>query len=108
MHDPLLAERAAELLRKLGYYGHAAFQLQLDPKDGVAKLLGINCRLSYRAWCEIEVGLNLPLLTLQSERRENIAPTYDCSHEAYFVYPVEDVIGRLVQGGRRFNHASNT
>ena len=103
MHDSRLAERAADLLRNAGYYGHAALQLQRDARDGIPKLLEINCRISYRAWCEIDIGFHLPLLTLQVERGENIPCMNGCRREMMFVYPVEDTIGRLsrgVRGGR--------
>ena len=106
MHDQQLAEQAAKFLRGLNYYGHAAFQLQKDPRDGLTKLLEINCRLSYRAWCEFEVGHNLPFLMLQVERGESIPPTEGCRHEALFVYPMEDSIGCLMRVLR--NHSGSS
>lgn len=106
-HNPALTEQAVKFLRRLGYFGHAAFQFQQDPRDGKEKLLEINCRLSYRAWCEAEIGHDLPLLTLKIEKGDEIAPLDPCGHQALFLYPVEDRIGRLLRAGAvRSTHAS--
>jgi biotin carboxylase len=92
MEEPALIKRVALLLERLGYAGHASAQLKVDPRDGVAKLLELNCRPGYRVWCSMAVGQNVPWLCVQIERG---APLEALPHPAglpVFLSPLEDLL----------------
>jgi hypothetical protein len=83
---------AVRLLQGLGYVGHARVQLKEDPRDGVAKLMEINCRPGYRIWCEMAVGQAVPLLCVQIHRGLAVAPVAPHTGPDVFLNPVEDAV----------------
>jgi hypothetical protein len=88
---PVVAH-AVRLLQGLGYVGHARVQLKKDPRDGVAKLMEINCRPGYRIWCEMAVGQDVPLLCVQIHRGLTVEPTPPHAGPDVFLNPVEDAV----------------
>jgi biotin carboxylase len=95
--SPALESATVRLLRDLGYVGHARAEIQIDPRDGIGKLMEINCRPGYRVWCEIAAGQDIPLLCLQVERGESIdPPPGPDGAPAVFLNPVEDVLAGVV------------
>jgi biotin carboxylase len=96
---------AIRLLRALGYVGHARVQVKIDPRDGVAKLMEINCRPGYRIWCEISVGQPVPLLCVQIHRGVAVEPLPPHDGRDVFLNPVEDAVSlaaRLLDSARRY------
>ena len=94
---------AIRLLRALGYVGHARVQVKIDPRDGVAKLMEINCRPGYRIWCEISVGQPVPLLCVQIHRGVTVDPLPPHEGRDVFLNPVEDAVSlaaRLLDSAR--------
>jgi hypothetical protein len=87
-----LISQVAGLLESLGYSGHASAQFKVDPRDGVAKLLELNCRPGYRVWCSIASGDNIPLLCLRIERGERIEPLAPSTGRPVFLSPLEDAL----------------
>jgi glutathione synthase/RimK-type ligase-like ATP-grasp enzyme len=88
---PVVAD-AVRLLQGLGYVGHARVQLKVDPRDGVAKLMEINCRPGYRIWCEMAVGQAVPLLCVQIHRGVAVDPLPPHAGSDLFLNPIEDVV----------------
>jgi hypothetical protein len=80
----------------LNYHGHARVEIQVDPRDGLGKLLEINCRPGFRVWCEIEAGQDVPLLCLKVERGEPVEITNASHGTDTFLNPVEDAISLIV------------
>jgi predicted ATP-grasp superfamily ATP-dependent carboligase len=100
---PVVAD-AVRLLQSLGYVGHARVQLKEDPRDGVAKLMEINCRPGYRIWCEMAVGQDVPLLCVQIHRGMAVEPTPRHTGPDVFLNPIEDAVSlgaRLLSGAAR-------
>jgi hypothetical protein len=97
-HDPGLDRGAraisqvADLLESLGYAGHASAQYKVDPRDGIAKLLELNCRPGYRVWCSIASGENIPWLCLQIERGERVELLAPATELPVFLSPLEDAL----------------
>jgi carbamoyl-phosphate synthase large subunit len=94
--DPPLVADVVRLLQTLRYTGHARVQLMVDTRDGVAKLLEINCRPGYRVWCEIAAGQDIPLLCVLVERGLPLDPRPSGAGRDVFLNPVEDALGFLV------------
>jgi predicted ATP-grasp superfamily ATP-dependent carboligase len=107
---PVVAE-AIRLLQALGYVGHARVQVKIDPRDGVAKLMEVNCRPGYRIWCEGAVGQPVPRLCVEIARGIPVEALPAHAGRDVFLNPVEDVVslvarlldwtGRQVTPGRR-------
>ena len=83
---------AARLVRSLGYWGHARVQLKIDPRDGLGKLLEINCRPGFLVWCEIAAGQDVPLLCVRIERGEPVEMTPGQPGPKVFLSPIEDTL----------------
>jgi predicted ATP-grasp superfamily ATP-dependent carboligase len=94
--DAALFENAVRLLRALGYVGYATVQLKLDPRDGQGKLLEVNCRPGYQAWCDAATGLNVPLLCVRIARDEHVDALPPRDQGAVFLNPVEDALALIV------------
>ena len=95
---------AIRLLQALGFVGHARVQVKVDPRDGVAKLMEINCRPGYRIWCEIAVGQPVPLLCVQIHRGMSVDAMLPHAGPDVFLNPVEDMVSlvaRLLDWARR-------
>jgi predicted ATP-grasp superfamily ATP-dependent carboligase len=95
---------AIRLLQALGYVGHARVQVKVDPRDGVAKLMEINCRPGYRIWCEMAVGQPVPLLCVQIHRGIPVDAMAPHAGPDVFLNPVEDAVSlaaRLLDWTRR-------
>ena len=92
IEEPALISQVASLLESLGYSGHASAQFKVDPRDGVAKLLELNCRPGYRVWCSIASGDNIPWLCLQIERGERVEPLAPPAGLPVFLSPLEDAL----------------
>jgi len=92
IEEPALISQVASLLESLEYSGHASAQLKVDPRDGVAKLLELNCRPGYRVWCSIASGDNIPWLCLQIERGERVEPLPPPAGLPVFLSPLEDAL----------------
>jgi glutathione synthase/RimK-type ligase-like ATP-grasp enzyme len=95
---------AIRLLQGLGYVGHARVQVKVDPRDGMAKLMEINCRPGYRIWCELAVGQPVPLLCVQIHRGLPVDPMPPHAGPDVFLNPIEDavsLVARLLDWTRR-------
>jgi predicted ATP-grasp superfamily ATP-dependent carboligase len=95
---------AIRLLQALGYVGHARVQVKIDPRDGVAKLMEINCRPGYRIWCEMSVGQPVPLLCVRIHRGEPVDAMAPHAGPDVFLIPIEDtvsLVARLLDWTRR-------
>ena len=55
----------ARLVKTLGITGPFLVQYKVDARDGVPKIIEVNCKLSYRIWTAIADGLDVPRLALQ-------------------------------------------
>ncbi|HZS32079.1 MAG TPA: hypothetical protein VFC42_01725 [Methylomirabilota bacterium] len=94
--DPELVARLAALLRGLGYAGYATVQLKVDPRDGEAKLLEVNCRVGYRVWGEMAIGHDVAGVAIAIARGEPVAPASPAPDPVVFLNPVEDALALSV------------
>jgi hypothetical protein len=92
IEEPALIGQVAHLLARLEYAGHASAQFKVDPRDGVAKLLELNCRPGYRVWCSIAAGQNIPWLCVQIERGELVEALPPPAGLPVFLSPIEDTL----------------
>ena len=92
LEDPALVGQVAHLLARLEYTGHVSAQFKVDPRDGVAKLLELNCRPGYRVWCSIASGQNIPWLCVQIERGELVEALPPPAGLPVFLSPLEDTL----------------
>jgi biotin carboxylase len=83
------------LIADLGLWGGYTVQTQIDPRDGIPKLMEINPRLGQHLWWRTGLGVNEPLLLLQLARGEQPSGNLcfpegvtflDPYHDAFFLY----------------------
>jgi predicted ATP-grasp superfamily ATP-dependent carboligase len=86
---PLLAEVRA-LVRHLRLWGAYGIQTQIDPRDGVPKLLEINPRFGHHLWCRTGLGVNEPLIFLQLARGERPSGTFQFPEGVALLDPIND------------------
>ncbi len=94
--NPEMVDCLAALLHGLGYAGYASVQLKVDPRDGRAKLLEVNCRVGYRVWGEMAIGHDVAGVAIAIARGEPVAPVPPASDEVVFLNPVEDALALCV------------
>jgi predicted ATP-grasp superfamily ATP-dependent carboligase len=92
LEAPALVAQVGRLLERLGYAGCVSAQFKVDPRDGLAKLLEINCRPGYRVWCNIATGQNTPSLCVQIERGESVEALPPQAGSLVFLSPIEDAL----------------
>jgi biotin carboxylase len=88
---------AVRLLQALGYVGHARVQTKIDPRDGVAKVMEINCRPGYRIWCECAVGQPVPWLCVEIARGVPVEALPLHAGRDVFLNPVEDAVSLVAR-----------
>lgn len=81
---------AAAMLQRLQWWGAATVSTKIDPRDGIAKLTEVNCRLGSRLWHGAALGINVPLMCLAVARDEPVEPVTDYAYGTLLVEPVED------------------
>jgi len=70
--DEEIVSNCSILLKQIGWIGCADIDLIRDPRDGIAKIMEINPRMSGSAKIVILSGVNLSLQLLQMARGENV------------------------------------
>lgn len=83
---------AVRLLQNLGWWGGATVSTKVDPRDGVPKLMEINCRLGSRLWHVTEAGINVPLMCLKIARGEKVEWADDYPAGTLVLDPIEDAL----------------
>jgi biotin carboxylase len=83
---------AAEVVRRLGWWGGITLQTKVDPRDGLPKLLETNPRLGHHLWYRTGVAINEPLMCLQIARGLHVAPIEHYPVGTIFLSPIEDVL----------------
>ena len=104
--EPAFKEKLFSLFRERGYVGYGQAQFKVDARDGAAKLMEINVRISRGTWTETWEGFNAPLAHIRLfEDREITAPLKRGGPGTIFVWPVQDAcipgreIGRAPDSG---------
>jgi predicted ATP-grasp superfamily ATP-dependent carboligase len=102
------ASNAADVVRKLGWWGGITLQTKIDPRDGQPKLLETNPRLGHHLWYRTGVAINEPLMCLQIAKGSTVLPVAQYPFGTIFLSPVEDVLSfcfgffdRVVYGLKR-------
>jgi biotin carboxylase len=85
------ARNTAQLVKKLGWWGSACVETIRDPRDGLAKLMEINPRVSQQLWHRTELGINEPWMSIKIARKEPVEAVDDYPEGVFFVSPIEDV-----------------
>lgn len=80
-----------DLLRGIGWYGSAAVEVLVDPRDGMAKLMEVNARFPRQLWNRTELGINEPWLCLRIARGEEVESLAPCPPGVVFLNPIEDL-----------------
>ncbi len=86
------SSEAADVVRRLGWWGGITLQTKVDPRDGLPKLLETNPRLGHHLWYRTGVAINEPLMCLQIARGLNVAPIENYPVGTIFLSPIEDVL----------------
>jgi biotin carboxylase len=84
--------QAAELGRKIGWWGSMTVQVLIDSRDGVPKLMEINPRLGNGLWRRVAVGINEPLMSIKIAQGEKVDAVKDIPAGTMFLHPVEDFL----------------
>lgn len=91
---PCLGELRS-LLSELRLWGGYTIQTQIDPRDGISKLLEINARMGQHLWWRTGLGVNEPMICLQLARGETPSGNFrfpdgamllDPYHDLFFLY----------------------
>ena len=85
--------QAAELGRKIGWWGTMVVQVKIDSRDGVPKLMEINPRMGNGLWWRVAVGMNEPLMCIKIAKGEEVEAVKDYPAGTILIHPVEDVLG---------------
>jgi predicted ATP-grasp superfamily ATP-dependent carboligase len=92
-HQHEYSERVKELVRGLNWHGGLTVQTKIDSRDGTPKLMEINPRFGSHTWYTTEMGINAPLMCLQSFGGEKVDPVSEYPDEALMLEPFEDFFG---------------
>lgn len=86
---PDLVERAAALLREIGWYGLAEVEFMEDPQSGETLLLEINPRFWASVRLAIACGVDFPYLLYQVATRQAVTPvhTYEVGRRCRWLLP---------------------
>jgi len=80
------------MVEQLGWSGCLTVQTKIDSRDGVPKLMEINPRISAHAFYMTEVGVNAPLLAIDSWRQTGLKAAVP-QEGVLFLEPIEDLFG---------------
>jgi hypothetical protein len=75
----------ARVVKTLGITGPFLVQYKVDARDGVPKIIEVNCKLSYRIWTAIADGLDVPRLALQVAQGRPTVPVEPVRSGTVFV-----------------------
>jgi predicted ATP-grasp superfamily ATP-dependent carboligase len=85
--------QAAELGRKIGWWGTMVVQVKIDSRDGVPKLMEINPRMGNGLWWRVAVGINEPLMCIKIAKGEEVETVKNYPAGTILIHPVEDLLG---------------
>ena len=85
--------QAAQLGRKIGWWGTMIVQVKIDSRNGIPKLMEINPRMGNGLWYRVAVGINEPLMCLKIAKGEEVEAVKDYPAGTMFLHPVEDLLG---------------
>ncbi len=98
--NPEIRAVTTRIVKLLGITGPFLMQFKVDARDGVPKLLEVNCKLSYRIWTAIADGLDIPRLSLEAAAGHELAPIEPLRVGTVFVNAVELFLARCLSPRR--------
>lgn len=92
---PDIIESCKILLEKIGWKGYADIDLIQDPRDGVAKVMEINPRITGSVKICYAAGVNFSKLMLQDFRKESVDEAFNTNYGLQLRYLHTDVLWLL-------------
>ena len=83
-------EKVINMVEQLSWSGCLTVQTKIDSRDGVAKLMEINPRISAHAFYMTEAGVNAPLLAVDCWRQTGLKAE-ELQEGVLFLEPFEDI-----------------
>lgn len=77
VHRPDLVEKAARLMRRLGWYGVAEVEFMIDPRDGRPVFMEINPRFWASLQLAIDCGVDFPYLLYRLAMDGDVEPVLE-------------------------------
>jgi len=87
-----IEETCKLLLEKIGWIGYADIDLIQDPRDGIAKVMEINPRITGSVKICYAAGVNFSKLILQDFRKEKVDEAFNTNFELQMRYMHTDVL----------------
>jgi hypothetical protein len=98
--NPEVAALTARTVEALGITGPFLVQYKVDRRDGVARILEANCKLSYRIWTAMADGLDVPRLALEVAKHGTAEPVGPTRTGSVFVNGPEWFLARRLSRDR--------
>ena len=89
---PDIEETCKKLLEKIGWKGYADIDLIQDPRDGVAKVMEINPRITGSVKICYAAGVNFSKLLLQDFERKEVEEAFNTNYGLQLRYMHTDVL----------------
>lgn len=92
VNRPDIEETCQKLLEKIGWKGYADIDLIQDPRDGIAKVMEINPRITGSVKICYAAGVNFSKLILQDYRKETVDEAFNTNFGLQLRYMHTDVL----------------
>lgn len=92
VNRPDIEETCKQLLEKIGWKGYADIDLIQDPRDGIAKVMEINPRITGSVKICYAAGVNFSKLILQDYRKEAVDEAFNTNYGLQLRYMHTDVL----------------
>ena len=89
---PDIVDTCKRLLEKIGWKGYADIDLIQDPRDGIAKVMEINPRITGSVKICYAAGINFSKLILQDYRKEKVDEAFNANFGLQLRYMHTDVL----------------
>ncbi len=100
VNRPDIVESCKTLLEKVNWRGYADIDLIQDPRDGVAKIMEINPRITGSVKICFEAGVNFSKLIIQDLLGQPVDSLFDVKYETYLRFMHTDVLWFLKSPSR--------
>lgn len=89
---PDIIETCVKLLKTIGWKGYADVDLIQDPRDGIAKVIEINPRITGSVKICFKAGVNFSQQIVEDYLGKEVTPMFDYKKDVYLRYLQKDVL----------------